>query len=84
MLSNKASNGKHGTNKYYISHLSNGFKPLCINIKNIKLYANHLNVLVNDNELLKYIKYRIRLGLYSTKLHSINRTFIVILYIINT
>ena len=56
VLSSKTSYGKHGANKYYISCLSNGFKPLCINIKNIKLYTNHLNVLANDNELLKYIK----------------------------
>ena len=56
VLSNKTSYDKHGANKYYISYLSDGFKPLCINIKNIKLYTNHMNVLANDNELLKYIK----------------------------
>ena len=31
-----------------------GFKPLYITIKNIKLYTNDMNVLANDNELLKY------------------------------
>ena len=33
VLSNKTSYGKHGANKYYISYLSDGFKPFCINIK---------------------------------------------------
>ena len=56
VLSNKTLYDKHGANKYYIFYLSDGFKPLCINIKNIKLYANHMNVLANDNELLNYIK----------------------------
>ena len=56
VLSNKTSYGKRGANKYYISYLSDSFKPLCINIKNVKLYTNHMNVLANDNELLKYIK----------------------------
>ena len=55
VLANKTY-GKRGANKYYISYLSDGFKRLCINIKNIKLYTNHMNVLANDNELLKYIK----------------------------
>ena len=40
VLSNKIPYGKHSANKYYISYLSNGLKPLCINIKNIKLYTN--------------------------------------------
>ena len=31
--------GKKGANKYYIAHLSGGFKPLHI-IKDIKLYTN--------------------------------------------
>ena len=56
MLSNKTSYGKHGANKNYISYLSDGFKPLCINIKNIKMHTNHINVLANDNKLLRYIK----------------------------
>ena len=56
VLSNKTSYGKHDANKNYISYLSDGFRPLCINIKNRKLYTNHMNVLANDNELLKYIK----------------------------
>ena len=55
VLSNKTY-GKHGANKYYISYLSDGFKPLRINIKNMKLYTNHMNVLANDNEFLKYTK----------------------------
>ena len=56
MLSNKTPYGKHGANKYYIAYLSNGFKPFYINIKNIKLYANRMDVLANDNKLLKYIE----------------------------
>ena len=56
VLSNQTSYGKHGANKYYISYLSDGFNPLRINTKNIKLYTNHMNVLANDNKLLKYIK----------------------------
>ena len=55
VLSNKAPYDKHGANKYYISYLRNSFKPLCINIKNIKLYTNRMNVLANDSELLRYI-----------------------------
>ena len=56
VLSNKTPYGKHDANKYYIFYLSNGFKPLCINIKNIKLYTNRMNILANDNELLRYIE----------------------------
>ena len=55
MLSKNISYVEHGTNKYYIAYLNGGFKPLHI-IKDIKLYTKHMNVLVNDNELLKYIK----------------------------
>ena len=54
MLSNKTPYGKHGANKNYIAYLSKDFKPLCINIKNIKLYTNRMDVLANYNELLKY------------------------------
>ena len=43
VLSNKVSYGKHGANKYYIGYLSSGFRPLCIIIKEIKLYTNHMN-----------------------------------------
>ena len=56
VLPNKTSHGKYGANKYYITYLSGGFRPLHIVIKNIKLYINCMNVLANDNELLKYIK----------------------------
>ena len=51
VLSNKTTYGKHGANKYYISYLSNSFKHS--NIKNIKLYTNRMNVLANENELLR-------------------------------
>ena len=56
MLSNKIPYGEHGANKYYIAYLSGGFKPLQIIVKDIKMYTNHVNVLANDNELLKYIQ----------------------------
>ena len=54
MLSNKASYGKHGANKYYIRYLSGGFRPLCIIIKDTKLYTNHMNILADNKEFLKY------------------------------
>ena len=54
MLSNKMSYGKHGANKYYIGYLSDGFRPLCIIIKEIKLYTDHMNILANNTEFLKY------------------------------
>ena len=54
VLSNKTPHGEQGANKYYISYLSSGFRPLHIAIKNITLYTDHMNVLANDNELLKY------------------------------
>ena len=56
VLSNKIPYGEYGTNKYYIAYLNGSFKPLYITIKNIKLYTNHMYVLANDNELLKYIE----------------------------
>ena len=56
MLSNKTPQGEYGANKYYIAYLSGGFRPLHFIIKNIKLYTDRMNVLVNDNELLKYIE----------------------------
>ena len=37
--------------KYY-----GGLKSLHIITKDIKLYTNHMNLLANDNELLKYIE----------------------------
>ena len=56
-LSNKASYGEQGSYKYYIEYLqSNGFKPIHIIIKKIKLYTNHMNVLGDNEELLKYIE----------------------------
>ena len=56
MLSNKTPYGEKGGNKYYIAYLSGGFRPLHIIIKSIKLYTNGMNVLSNNNELLKYIE----------------------------
>ena len=64
VLSNKTSYGKEGANTYYIGYVgsildiygSTGFKPLHIIIKDIKLHTNYMNVLANNNELLKYIE----------------------------
>ena len=56
VLSNKMPNDDYGANKYYIAYLNGGLRPLHIIIKDIKLYTNHMNVLANDDELLKYIK----------------------------
>ena len=46
--------GEYGANKYCIAYLSGGFKTLHIITKDIKLYTHHMNVLANNNELLKY------------------------------
>ena len=56
MLSDRIPCGEHGANKYYIAYLSGCLKPLYITIKNIKVYTNGMNILANDNELLKYIE----------------------------
>ena len=57
VLSNKTPYGKEGANKYYIGYVENtGFRPLHIIIKKIKLYTNHMNVLADNKELLKYIE----------------------------
>ena len=57
VLSNKTPHGKKGANKYYIGYVgSTGVRSLHIINKNIKLYANLVSVLDNDNELLKYIE----------------------------
>ena len=56
VLSNKTPHGAYDANKYYIAYLSGGFRPLHIIIKSIKLYTDDMNVLANDNELLKYIE----------------------------
>ena len=58
MLSNKTPYGEQGANKYCIAYLNGGLRPLHIISKDIKLYTNHMNVLANDNELLKYIEIR--------------------------
>ena len=52
VLSNKISYGKHGADKY----LSGGFRPPCIIIKEVKLYTDHMNILANNKEFLKYIE----------------------------
>ena len=54
MLSNKASYGKQGANKYYIGYLRDDFRPLCIIIKEIILYTDHMNILADNKEFLKY------------------------------
>ena len=57
VLSNKTSHGEEGVNRYYIRYDgSTGVRPLHIVIKNLKLYTNHVNVLADDNELLKYVE----------------------------
>ena len=56
VLYNKTPNGEYGANKYYIAYLSGSFKPLHTILKDTKLYTNHINVLANNNELLKYIE----------------------------
>ena len=53
-MSNKTAYGKQGANNYYIAYLN--LRPLHIIIKNIKLYTSDMNLLANDNELLKYIE----------------------------
>ena len=54
MLSNKAPYGKQGANKHYIGYISNDFRPLCIIIKEIKLYTDHMNILADNKEFSKY------------------------------
>ena len=56
VLSNKTHYGEYGANKYYIAYLNGGLRPLHIIIKDIKLCPNHMSILANDNELLKYIE----------------------------
>ena len=57
VLSNKTPYGKEDANKYYIGYVgSTGFRQLRIMIKKIKLYTNHMNVLTDNKELLKYIE----------------------------
>ena len=56
MLPNKTPYGKQGYNKYYIGFLGGDFIPLCIIIKEVKLYNDHSNILANNKEFLKYIE----------------------------
>ena len=56
MLSNKTPYGEQGGNKYDIAYFNGSLRPLHFIIKDIKLYTNHMNVLANDNGLLKYIE----------------------------
>ena len=58
MLSNKTPYGEYGANKCYIAYLNGGFRPLHIIMKDRKLNTNNINILTNDNELLKYIEIR--------------------------
>ena len=54
---NKTPYGKEGANKFYIRYVgSTGFSPLPIIIKKIKLYTNHMDVLADNKELLKYFE----------------------------
>ena len=56
VLSNKTPYGEQGVNKYCNAYLECGLRRLHIIIKDIEFYANHMNVLANDNELLKDIE----------------------------
>ena len=56
VLSNKTPYGEYGANNCYIPYSNGGLRPLHIIIKDIKLYANRVNFLASDNELLKYIE----------------------------
>ena len=53
VLFNKIPHSQYGANKHYIAYLSSSFRPLHIIIKNIKLSTDRMNVLADDNELLK-------------------------------
>ena len=56
-MSKKARYGEQRSHKYYIGYLGDaGFRPFHIIIKKNKLYTNHVNVLADDNELLKCIE----------------------------
>ena len=65
-------------NKGLINIISGGFRPLYI-IKSIKLHTYHMNVLANDNELLKYIQVWNKIETLLNK-----KGFIIDLYIMNT
>ena len=80
VLSNKTPYGEQGANKYYIAYFNGGLRPLHIIIKDIKLYTNHMNILVDDNELLKYIKIWNKIEVLLNK-NLIKRDFIVFLHI---
>ena len=56
MLSNKTPYGEEGADKYYVGYLNGGLRPFHIIIMDIKLHTDNMNVLANNNELLKYIK----------------------------
>ena len=57
MLSSKTPCGKEGANKYYIIYVGRtGFKPLHTITEKKKLYTNHMNVLADNGEVLKYIE----------------------------
>ena len=56
LLSNKVSYGKQGANKYYTGYFHDDFRPMCIIIKEIKLYTDPINILGNNKEFLKYIE----------------------------
>ena len=79
VLSNKTPYGEQGVNKYCNAYLNGGLRRLHIIIKDIEFYTNHMNVLTNDNELLKDIE--IWLRFYSIK-NLIKRGFLLNLYII--
>ena len=86
MLSNKTPYGKEGANKYYIGYVgSTGFRPLHIIIKKIRLYTNHMNVLADNKDLLKYIEIWHKIYLIKTYLtKSTYYTYLKYTYLIKS
>ena len=73
VLSNKTPYDEEGANKYYIGYVgSTSFRSLHIIIKNIKLYTDDMNVLANNNELLKYIEIRNKIETLLNNLYMMN------------
>ena len=82
-LSNKAPSREQRSCKYYIGYQrGTGFRPLHIIIKKIKLYTNHMNVLADNDELLKYIEIWNKIQAFFNKIFNIKKGCIIDLYII--
>ena len=73
VLSNKTPYDEEGANKYYIGYVgSTSFRSLHVIIKNLKLYTDEMNVLANNNELLKYIEIRNKIETLLNNLYMMN------------